>query len=266
MTVRGGTQTHRTRRSPLRRPPVGPSHANAEAFARLVSLLASATAMPLNLPHFPPAQAGIGVLTPPPTTSRSWTIGLSTGPLVVQPDVVRCTDSGSCTPVAVDALLGGRAMTAPGLVDLLASLTDNLPLVQPLTVQAGPGELVSVTGEGWVGPIVTLTLTWCVPGKPCADNHRQLGSAPVAGNGTFTWSGLLPPDLPPGAADLAVNADDTARTDNANLNIPVSAADAAPDPSAPVQFVVDTQMYIPTSWRVPLRAIAGDAAARKSVV
>lgn len=242
-----------------------PLHPDASAAAQLATMLRNATPL-ADLPHGPPPQPGVNILVGPPTSEHGWEIGFTDTwpPVTVAPDVVRCAPGANglqCSPVDDDALIDGRAVAAPGLVALLTSLTAGSPQVPPLTVQPGPGALLSIRGQGWVGPSVTLTLSWCVPHQPCRGGGRPLGSAAVHADGTFSGTALLPPDLPADATAFSVNASDGVRTSNANIDVPPASLDHTPDPASPVRFVVDTRMATPAAWSAPLRATTATAPA-----
>jgi len=244
-----------------------PVHPDRAIARQLAARLRSAVRIP-RPPQAPPARSGLNVLASP-SPMQGWKIGFTGGapPVSVLADVVRCSAGAGgggleCVPAPEGALIDGRAMAAPGLIALLTPLTAHLPAVPALTLISGPGALLSIAGQGWVGPTVTLSLTWCVPGQQCGGgNQANLGTAAVAPDGTFSWTALLPTDVPAKATATSVNAADRVRVANANVEVPPGLARAAPDPGSPIRFVVDTRMPVPTFWSAPLRATAATAAA-----
>lgn len=148
---------------------------------------------------------GLMTITPPPTTAAWWEIGLPDGRVLpIAPDVVACNTAGK-TIASKYALIGGRPMKAPGLLNRLRALTWDLPRVPPLTVApetVSPGETIRVSGEGWVGPPVKIELGSCPLQGRCV--AWTLATVPVDAAGRISWSGPVPLDVPPSSYPFSV--------------------------------------------------------------
>jgi len=184
-------------------PPVGGALPSVhQALEHVATMLRIATPVPIG--SLAPSEPGGLIVDPPTATSIvEWIVAFNDGArITVMPNVMRCPGKGTCQPDDDYALLDHIPAQAPGLISALQSLTDaSPPPVTPVTVtppDVTRGGSLVVSGDGWVGATVTLTVQQCgaVPEKTWS-----LGSAAVHG-GQFHWSGHLPGDVPLGSCSL----------------------------------------------------------------
>lgn len=153
---------------------------------------------------------GVREIVLPPGSLR-WIIGLANGATVtVVPDVMPCGQTSITWATDEYARLGGRPVRAVGLVPRLQALALALPQQTPLNVDVStptPGAHVRVTGEGWVGGDVTLTVFWCHRLGNADCTVRTLARVPISAAGRIAWSGRLPGDLPTDRATYSISVD-----------------------------------------------------------
>jgi len=153
--------------------------------------------------------------------------------VVVEPWLERCSAAGdgglNCAPVADDALVGGQAMSVPGLMPLLTSLRASLASVRPLQVRLAPMSwdgTLTVEGNGWVGTQATLSVSWCLtapPGQPtpgCGGPPlTKLSVVHVGGDGWFSFMGRLPAARPQDTFGFTIVASDGVREAQVALSV-----------------------------------------------
>lgn len=181
--------------------PWWPTAGDQATFARIAATLRQATPLP---PLGQQPAPGLDRYQPTAMANVSWSIAVSgqTTPVTIQPDIERCapgaTAASGCQLVSNDVLVNGRPESAPGLIQSLQSLPP--AWVQPLVGTLGLQEL-DVAGHGWVGPTVSLSLSW----NGGNTFPVRLGTVHVGPSGAFTWTGRLPAKRPADwKADLVV--------------------------------------------------------------
>lgn len=113
-------------------------------------------------------------------------------------------------------LIAGRPFVSPALFDYLPQVAEQAPLVAALSVVGAvyaPGGALAVSGDGWVGPRVQLTLRSAATAAPV---DLPLGSVVVSG-GRFHWQGALPASL--AAGTYLLQAGDGVRIDDVQLPV-----------------------------------------------
>ncbi len=176
------------------------SRSELQAIAKLLAAAVPLTPPPAGTPPLTCGPSGVKMLPPERLTPR-WTIGLSGGATVqVMADVAPC--GATSTRYAADeyASLKGRPAKAIGLVPRLLALSQSLPPAHPLTVtpaSPSPGGTVQLTGDGWVGGAVAVTVSWCHPyGDAGTCTIKPLATLTPDARGRITWKGPMPPGMP----------------------------------------------------------------------
>lgn len=154
---------------------------------------------------------GLMTVVPPPSTATWWEIGLpSTSVVRVSPNVVAC-GKGTAARASNYAVIDGHVKKAPGLLKELLLLTDKQPKVQALTVTpttVSSGETFRVSGDGWVGAAVKLSVAWCSPRGKCGS---QILGAVQINSEKLSWSGVLPSAVSPNAVQWTIDAENNVR-------------------------------------------------------
>lgn len=186
--------------------PVTP--ARVAQLARVAALLRAATPIQATPWGQTCGPAGFRLLPAAPPGAARWQVGLANGGvLTVLPDVAPCDRSAVSYTTDAYASLGGQAVHAAGLVPLLSALTASLPAVVPLSVSpasAGPGSGIQVSGAGWVGGTVDLSVFWCRQAGRSDCATVPLAKVVVARTGALSWAGSLPKDLPASGYEVAL--------------------------------------------------------------
>ena len=181
--------------------PWWPTAGDQATFARIAAALRQATPLP---PLGQRPAPGLDLYPPTAIAAVSWSINVrgSTAPVTIQPDIERCASgahsASGCQPLSSDVLVNGRPESVPGLMGLLHSLATTT--VRPMVFTLNASQL-QVSGAGWIGPTVRLSLSW----NGGSTFPVRLGTVHVAPGGAFAWAGSLPAKRPADwRADLVV--------------------------------------------------------------
>jgi hypothetical protein len=187
------------------------SDSDLEGIANLLTLAVPLTPQPAGAPPLTCGPSGVMMLPAERLTPR-WTIGLSQGATIqVIADIAPC--GATSTSYATDqyASLNGHPSKAVGLVPRLLSLSQTLPAAKPLTITPAtpsPGGTLQLTGDGWIGGDVAVTVFWChqLGASDCTDKHLATLSPDTQGR--IAWQGQMPADMPePGTGyDVSIEA------------------------------------------------------------